>query len=58
MTPNELERVEIALRRVIFEEGDAPPWVRRFADELKFLSEHQGNDDHKALAALRDGEYA
>jgi hypothetical protein len=52
MTLNELERVEIALRRVLFEEEDAPPWVRRFADELKFLSEHHGNNDHKALVAL------
>ena len=58
MTLNELERVEIALRRVLFEEENAPPWVRRFADELKFLNEHHGNNDHKALAALRDGEYA
>ena len=29
MTLSELERVEIALRRVLFEEQDAPLWVGR-----------------------------
>ena len=35
MILSEIERVEIALRRVLFESEETPVWVRRFADELK-----------------------
>ena len=54
----DLERVELALRRAIYDKRDQPDWLREFVDELNHLNENRGGAEREVLEVLRHGGYA
>jgi hypothetical protein len=54
----DLERVELALRRAIYDKSDLPDWLREFVAELNHLNENRGGAEREVLEVLRHGGYA
>jgi hypothetical protein len=54
----DLERLELALRRVLFGKSDVPEWLTELVEELEYLNNHSSQFDRDHLADLRKGDYA
>jgi len=51
----DLERVELALRRAIYDKSDLLDWLREFVDELNHLNENRSGAEREVLEVLRHG---